>query len=113
MGKKQVEETTITSAETFRIHKNKSLIANLGDYIKFLKNKHFDLTSKQYLSLVHKYITKMSKNKRRLPQNLIKKTTLMFKICKGCDKWAIGAKKMIECTLCEDKFHLDCAPKFD
>lgn len=64
------------------------------------------MSSKEYLNLVHKYISKMAKKKGQLPQSLLKTTALKFKICKGCDKWAMGAKKMVECTLCEDYFHI-------
>lgn len=82
MGKKKGQKKTVKDAYTFPIHKNKTLRANLDDYIKLLRSKHSHLPTKEYLGLVHNYVARYSKLKKGLPQGMVVQTTSKIKICR-------------------------------
>lgn len=60
MGKKTNKQSTYVTASTFKIKKNKTSIANLQAYVKLLKAKYSNISTKEYLSYVHKYIKKLA-----------------------------------------------------
>jgi hypothetical protein len=92
--------------------KGKNPATHLNDYIRYLKAQHPTLSSNQYLTRIHRCISRIHKKRGAVPQQIIKKTSLKFKICKSCDKWAVNSKRMVECGLCEDQFHLQCAKDY-
>lgn len=109
MGKNRAPAETTKDVSTFPIHKNKTLKANLDAYTKLLKSKYAHLPSKEYLVLVHNYISRYTKLNRGLPHSMIIQSTYKIKICRKCDRWALGTQKMVQCSICEDVFHLVCA----
>ena len=83
MGKKSTSFEQATSlVSTIPINKKKSLSTNLNRLIKQLKEKHSVLSTKQYLSLLHRFISRCTKSDIKMTQQTIVKNTLKIKICK-------------------------------
>ena len=82
MGKKKAQQKTVKDVHTYPINKNKTLRDNLDGYIRLLKSKHSHLPTKEYLALVHNYVTRYSKLKKGISQSMVVQTTQKIKICR-------------------------------
>lgn len=100
MGKEaKKKETCIKDIENYPISKYKTLLANLNAYIRMLKNNFPDMSSKQYIKNVHRFIGKIKRKLKFTDQQKLVEARQKIKICMSCDSWS-GRKPMIQCNLC-------------
>ena len=109
MGKHaEVEKKTIKDPQQHPISKSKTLKVNLNSYIRMLNNNFPEMTSKQYIKNVHRFIEKINRKiKYTANQQKLVEARQQIKICSVCDCWS-GNKPMIQCNKCEDNYHISC-----
>lgn len=83
---------------SFPISKHRSFTHNLNTFIKMLQNHHASLTSRQFLTEVHNFVTRY-KSTHRQKDPSIEVAKKKIRICKKCDGWS-GKAAMLQCTLC-------------
>ena len=86
MGKKLApSEKAYKMTATIPINKNKTLSSNMNKYIQCLKAKYSTISTKEYLTLLHKFIQRCTKSCTNISQKVIVQNTHKIKICRKCD----------------------------
>ncbi len=85
MGKTNKNPTkAIKDPQDHPISKSKTLLANLNSYIRMLK-KHFpNMSSKQYIKNVHRFVDKIKRKLKYTDQSKLFEARQKIKICKKC-----------------------------
>lgn len=85
MGKVSKKETnTIKDPQDHPISKSKTLLVNLNSYIRMLKNNFPDMSSKQFIKNVHRFIDKIKRRLKITDQQKLVEARHKIKICKKC-----------------------------
>lgn len=104
------EKNTIKSVkdpQDFPISKSKTLLANLNAYIRMLKKKFPNITSKMYIKNIHRFIDKIKRRLKYTDPNSLIEARRKIKICKECEGWSSN-NSMIKCMICDDFYHNSC-----
>ena len=109
MGKvSKKEKNSIKDPQDHPISKAKTLLVNLNSYIRMLKNNFPDMSSKQFIKNVHRFIDKIKRRLKSTDQLVAARHKI--KICKKCECWSSN-KSIIQCNLCDDYYHDSCTKK--
>ncbi len=101
---------SIKDPQDHPISKSKTLLFNLNAYIRMLKNNFKDMSSKQYIKNVHRFIDKIKRKLKYTDQQKLVEARHKIKICKKCEGWNTN-RSIIQCNLCEDYYHDSCIKK--
>lgn len=111
MGKESKKQTIIVKdPQDHPISKSKTLLVNLNSYIRMLKSNFPDMSSKQYIKNVHRFIDKIKRKLKYTDQQKLVEARQKIKICKKCECWSSN-RSIIQCNLCEDYYHDSCVKK--
>lgn len=111
MGKESKNVTkSVKDPQDHPISKSKTLLVNLNSYIRMLKNNFPDMSSKQFIKNVHRFIDKIKRKLKYTDQQKFVEARQKIKICKKCEGWSSN-KSIIQCNLCEDYYHDSCVKK--
>ena len=111
MGKTAKTETkTVKDPQDHPISKKRTLLTNLNAYIRMLKQNFSDMSSRQYIKNVHRFIDKIKRKLKFTDQQKLVEARQKIKICTKCEGWSSN-KTFLQCNLCEDYYHESCIRK--
>jgi hypothetical protein len=85
MGKvTKTKAKTIKDTQDHPISKKKTLLTNLNSYIRMLKQNFPDMSSKQYIKNVHRFIDKIKRKLNFTDQQKLVEARQKIKICTKC-----------------------------
>lgn len=85
MGKKtNIIIKSICDPQDHQISKSKTLLTNLNSYIRMLNKNFPDMSSKQYIRNVHRFIDKIKRKLKFTNQHKLVEARQKIRICKEC-----------------------------
>lgn len=96
---KKIVTKAIKDPQDCPISKRKTLLANLNGYIRMMKQNFPDMSSKQYLKNIHRFIGKIKRKLKFTDQQKLVEARQKIKICTKCEGWSSN-KTFMRCNLC-------------